>query len=518
MNFLQKINAIWQKVGLVQRVFLIAVVMACIITAGLLTKWATRPDMRLLFGGLSLEEVSKIVDKISEKDIQYQIKGGTSIYVPSENVFELRASLARDGLPSDGEPGYKVFDEKQLGVSPLVQKMNYNRALQGELAKTIQMFEGVITARVHIVRPEQTVFTGDSQDPTASVMLNLKPGWIISPTTIAAITNLIAGATEGLKPEKVTVTDNNGRLLTGSSNNDGAITTANTYIDYKQRVETSLAQSIQEMLEGPLGPGRAKVKVSAVLDMTSTQTRTTTYTKGMPEEETINSTSTVKDAASDADGKEIAPGSTDKQETIENKYKVPETITTTMEVPGQIVSLSISAFVDLSVPEVPVEGEGEGEEQTNEATAGTEAAMIMTAEDVTEIIMNAVGPELLKDENSLTVKNVRFFQSAAAVADDSGGYEKLNFYLEIARHCSMGVLALCALIVLKIFAGAKKKVVAEETPAAVSQLEMLNPAMLPAAGTGNEPGLVLRRQIAGELRDNPEQVRQLFAGWLAEEN
>ena len=145
--------------------------------------------------------------------------------------------------------------------------------------------------------------------------------------------------------------------------------------------------------------------------------------------------------------------------------------------------------------------------------------MIMTVEDVTEIIKNAVGPELLKDENSLTVKNVRFFQSAAAAVDNGGGYEKLNFYLEIARHCSMGVLALCALIVLKIFAGAKKKVVAEETPAAMSQLEMLNPAMLPAAaGTGNEPGLVLRRQIAGELRDNPEQVRQLFAGWLAEEN
>jgi flagellar M-ring protein FliF len=516
MSLLQKINAIWQKVGLIQRVLLIAIVMACIITASLLTKWATRPDMRLLFGGLSLEEVSTIADKINEKNIQYELKaGGTSIYVPSDKIFELRASLARDGLPQDSELGYKVFDDEKLGVSPLVQKMNYNRALQGELAKTIQIFDGVLSARVHIVRPEQTVFTDDAQSATASVMLKLKPGWNVSPATIAAITNLVAGATEGLKSENVTVTDSNGRLLTSNTSSNGLITSANTYIDYKQRVETAIASSIQEMLEGPLGPGRSKVKVSAALDMTSTQTRTTTYTKGEPMEETINSTSTVKEAPSDAEGKELSPSSTDKQETIENKYKVPETITTRIEIPGQIVSLSISAFVDLSIPETASE---DNENQESAPTTGTEPTLIMSVEDVTEVIKNAVGPELLKDENSLTVKDVRFYQPLSATVDDTGKYEKLGFYLEIARHSSMGVLAICALIVLKIFAGAKKKAVAEETAASPAQLDMLNTAMLPAAaGSANEPALVLRRQIAGELRNNPEQVRQLFVGWLAEE-
>jgi flagellar M-ring protein FliF len=517
MSLLQKINAIWQKVGLVQRVLLIAIVTACIITASLLTKWATRPDMRLLFGSLSLEEASTIVDKINEKNIQYELKaGGTSIYAPSDKIFELRASLARDGLPQDSEPGYKVFDDEKLGVSPLVQKMNYNRALQGELAKTIQIFDGVLAARVHIVRPEQTVFTDDAQSATASVMLKLKPGWTVGPATIAAITNLVAGATEGLKAENVTVTDSNGRLLTSNTSSDGLITSANTYIDYKQRVEASIANSIQQLLEGPLGPGRSRVTVSAALNMTSTQTRETTYTKGMPIEETINSTSTVKEAATDADSKDISPGSTDKQDTSELKYKLPETITTKIEVPGQIVSLSISAFVDLSIPETTTPGEENQDAQP--VAESTERVSIMTVEDVTAIIKNAVGPELLKDENSLTVKDVRFYQSASTTLDDAGKYEKLGFYMEIARHSSMGILAICALIVLKIFAGAKNKALTEETTAGTAQLDMLNTAMLPAAaGSANEPTLVLRRQIAGELRNNPEQVRQLFVGWLAEE-
>lgn len=152
MGLLDKINAVWQKVGLVQRALLAALVLTCVLTAVLLTRWATRPEMRLLFGNLSLEQASKIADKLSEQNIPYELRsGGTSVFVPAEKVHELRAMAAKEGLlPHSGEPGYEIFDNEKLGVSPLVQKMNYNRALQGELARTIQVFEGVeICPRPH---------------------------------------------------------------------------------------------------------------------------------------------------------------------------------------------------------------------------------------------------------------------------------------------------------------------------------------------------------------------------------
>jgi len=517
MGFLQNINVVWQKIGVVQRALLIGIVMACVIIGGLLTRWATRADMRLLYKGLSPEQAAKIVDKISEANVAYELKaGGTSIYVPEEQVYQLRLDMAKEGLPKSDQSGYGIFDNEKVGVSPFVQQMNYNRAMQDELAKTIQLIDGVMFARVHLVRPEQTLFAADAQETTASVVLQVRPGWQISGASIAAITNLVAGAVDGLKSESVTVVDSQGNLLTSMANGSGVVSSANTFMDYKDRVEQSIAKKVQDMLELVLGPGRSSVKVSAQLDMTSTEVMTTKYEKGMPVEETVNSTSTIKPGETDSEGNETSAGSTDKTEKVENKYKVPETITKKVDVPGKIVSLAVSAVVDLSVPKPTVSGEGEGEGGEDTAAEG-EPAMIMTEAQVKEIIRNAVGPSLLKDENSLKVVNTSFNRPVVAISDDSAGYEKLARYIEIARQSSMGLLAICAVLVLKIFAGARKKAAAAGETAAVSgQLETMGMGMLPV-GAVDESGVTLRRHIAGALKENPDQVKQLFASWLTEE-
>lgn len=515
MGFLQKINIVWQKIGVVQRALLIAIVMACVLVGGLLTKWATRPDMRLLYRELSAEEASAIVDKISELNVPYELRGGgTSIYVPDEQVYQLRLNMAKEGLPKGGKSGYEIFDNEKIGVSPLVQQINYNRAMQDELAKTIQMIDGVEFARVHLVRPEETLFAGEAQETSASVVLRIRPGWQISGASVAAITNLVAGAIDGLKSEKVTVVNSQGHLLTSQADSNGVVSGANTFMDYKNRVEQSIGRKVQDMLELVLGPSRSTVKVSAEIDMTSIETMTTKYEKGQPEEETVNSTSTVKPGTKDSQGAETSAGSTDKTEKVENKYKVPETITKRLDVPGKIVSLSVSAVVDLSVPK-PVVSEGEEGEAAAAETEG-ETALIMSVDQVKEIIRNAVGPNLLKDAASLIVVNTAFNRPMIAGAADSGGYEKLSRYIEIARQSSMGVLAVCALLVLKIFSGAKKKVAAVEASAGAGQLESMSMGMLPA-GTGNESSAAFRRHITGALKENPEQVKQLFASWLSGE-
>ena len=520
MGLFQKINTVWDKVGLVQKALLAAIVIACAITGVLLTQWASRPDMRLLFGNLDLKEGAEICDKISEQDVPYEIRGGgKSIYVPAEKVHALRASLARDGLlPRDGEPGYEVFDDQGVGVSPFLQKMNYNRAIQGELARTIQVYEGVEFARIHIVRPEQTMFSNDGQNASASVMLRLKPGFRLSSTTVAAISNLVAGAIEGLNPEQVTISDSNGNMLTGQYAGDSVITSANNYSDYEKAVEGEMSRRLTDALETVLGPGRVAVMAKARIDMTKETVVQTTYEKGIAMEETIEESKTVKNSVVDEEGNEKTPGSQETTGTTTSMYKIPETTVTKSTVPGKVMGWSVSVMVDLQkdtpVAAAGTEGEGEGETTETAQAAGTE--LIMQVEDVRAIIQTAIGPDLLKDED-LTVKQVPFNRpQTAMMVEEPSSLEKLAPILEILRQSSLGLLAICALLVLKIFTGAGKKASQQAAINAGPSLMSSGNPMLPA-GSGEDAMSAIRQHITLQLRDNPDQVRQLFTSWLSEE-
>jgi len=174
MDVLQKIALIWRKIGLVQRALLVGVAVAATLVGWLLVHWARQPDMRMLYQDLSPGEASKVTDKITEKEIPYELRnGGTAIYVPAPHVYQLRLDLAREGLPASEQNGYKLFDEEKLGVSPFVQNINLKRALQDELAKSIQMVDGVAHARVHIVNPEQSLFVSENEQTTASVVKSI---------------------------------------------------------------------------------------------------------------------------------------------------------------------------------------------------------------------------------------------------------------------------------------------------------------------------------------------------------
>jgi len=476
--------------------------------------------MRLLFGNLSIEESAKITEKISEKDILYEVRGnGSSIYVPADQIYTLRASLARDGLmPRSGEAGYEIFDNEKLGVSPMVQKMNYNRAIQGELARTIQVFEGVEFARVHIVRPEQTMFVSEGQSATASVMLRLKPGYQLSAGTVNAISNLIAGAIEGLQSENVTVTDSNGRMLNSQASDNGLVTGANSYKDYKSSVEQEMSGNILRSLEAVLGPGRATVIAQATLDMTQETVVKTTYEKGIPEEEIIEESSTVQRPTVDENGNETQAGNEEKSGTTTTTNKIPETITTTATVPGKVSAWSVAVIVDLAKEKIAATVDAESGDQTAAAETG-EPEMIMTVEDVKEIVRVAVGPDLIADTN-LSVKHVAFNRPQATVFNDEPTtLDKLAPYAEIARQSSMGIFAICGLLVLKIFTRAGKQAADANPPANDSgQLQTLPLSGSPMLTSGDNDGkAAMRNQISWQLRENPEQIRQLFSSWLSED-
>ncbi|MHC4792192.1 MAG: flagellar basal-body MS-ring/collar protein FliF, partial [Planctomycetota bacterium] len=324
MNFFQKIAIVWQKIGLVQRALLVALFLTFSIVGGLLIHWARRPDLRMLYQELAPEEAAQITEKINDQGIAYELRnGGTSIYVPKEKVYQLRLDMAKEGLPSGKQGGYKLFDNEKIGVSPFVQNVNLKRALQDELAKSIQMIDGVVHARIHIVTTEQTLFTSEAGNTTASVVVKLQPGYRVSSLNIAAITHLIAGSVEGLKAENVTVIDSQGQLLSGKAD-EALASGAGTVMDYKERVEQTLASKVEDMLTAVLGPGRATVKVSAVVDTNSTNVVTESYdpTGKVPKKEEIKSNSEIEGSTVPAEGEAAVPGGTKRDETILTEYAV----------------------------------------------------------------------------------------------------------------------------------------------------------------------------------------------------
>ena len=509
MDLINKINAVWQKIGIVQRAMLVAVTLTFIAAAVFVTQWAQNPDMGLLYSNLNPDEAGMIVEKVSEQGIAYKLKsGGTSVYVPVERIAELRLTMAKEGLPKGSQKGFSIFDDEKIGVSPLVQNVNLKRALQEELAKSIQMIEGVDHARVHIVSTKQTFLRPTNTDTSAAVILKLRAGYGMSMVNIAAISHLVAGSVESLKPENITIVDSQGRLLS-SNNEEGIGTGSGTVHDYKDRVEQNLSAKVEQMLATVLGPGRASVRVSAVIDMKSSNTITEKYdSQGkVPISEEITKNSEKENiATSDGTGQQ-PPGKETTDSIIKTEYLVGKTIEETMELPGEVVSLSVAAFVDLSPYE---EASADGADTATETV--TTAGPILTITDVEEVIRNSLG---LKTTDALKVVDTKFNRPVQIEEIEDTG-PNWQLYMALAKQGSLGLTVICALIVLKIFTKSSKSDSKTLASANLNQIAGGDGQMglLAEGGGQTEQMNVLRQQIANAMQSNPDRAKQLFNSWV----
>jgi flagellar M-ring protein FliF len=461
--------------------------------------------MRLLYHNLSRDEASKIAEKISSQGVQYELQdGGTTIFVPQDQVYQLRLDMAKEGLPTGEHLGYKLFDSEKIGVSPFVQNVNLQRALQDELGRSIEMIEGVVSARVHIVNDEDSLFETEEDEATASVILQIKAGHKLSTVNIDAITHLVAGSVDDLNPDKVTVVDSEGRLLTNEFDENMVTSGADSVQDYRERVETNLSSKVEEMLNKVLGPGRASVKVSAIIDMKSSDTVKETYdSQGkVPKKEEIKQLKETEPAPVSSEGEQSASGTSKQDDTILTEYLVGKTIVRTTDLPGEITSLKVAAVVDLT-PDVSTATDAGTD------TTATQSGPIMDLTEVENLIKNALG---LTESDSLTVVEAEFYHPVIPV--DLEEPSSMGRYLAIAKQASLGIMAVCALLVFKIFGGANKKAGAAVVPQQLGQGQ--GAAGLLPAGGGNE-SIVLRKQIAGAMENNPEQVKSLFMNWLTEQ-
>lgn len=229
--------------------------------------FANRVDYKPLFASLGADDAGVIVKRLKEQKVPYRLASdGTAILVPADKVYELRLSLASEGLPQGGGVGFEIFDRKNFGVTEFVQKINYQRALQGELARTISQLGGVGEARVHLALPEKSLFTDDQKPATASVVVRMKAGGYLRDSEVQGIVHLVAASVEGMDPGQVSVLDSRGKILSrsGPEDADGKMTAS--MLDTQHAYEKNLEERIQSLLDRVVGPGKSVARVTAQLD------------------------------------------------------------------------------------------------------------------------------------------------------------------------------------------------------------------------------------------------------------
>ena len=222
-----------------------------------------------LFSGLSPEDASMVVAKLKEQKIPYKLgMGGTAIYVPSEKVYDVRLLLvSQNSLPGSGGVGFELFDKTNYGMTEFMQNVNYKRAIQGELVRTINQMPEVKGSRVHLAIPEKSLFTDREKEVTASVFLKLKPGKSLSKDQITGIVHLTAGSIEGLKPENVVVVDSSGKILYKNGDANSPMALSGQQFELQRSVEKKLEDSVQSMLDKFIPASQSIVRASVELNL-----------------------------------------------------------------------------------------------------------------------------------------------------------------------------------------------------------------------------------------------------------
>src|SRR5256714_1087945 len=262
-----QLRDIWNQLGGAQRLSVLCATFVLLTGLGTLAFWSSRADYSLLYGRLSDGEAAKVIAALDDAKVPYKVgAGGGSILVPAEKVHLMRMQLAGRGIPRGDGVGFEIFDKPNFGISDFVQRANYVRAVQGELARTIGQLDEVESARVMIVLPENRLLLDKDKYATASVFVRVRGNSQLAPQSINSIRFLVANSVEGLKPNHVSVVDNLGNVLSENSDNDSLSGLTSTQLAARRNLEQYLAKKGQDMLEKVLGPGMAIVRVSAEIN------------------------------------------------------------------------------------------------------------------------------------------------------------------------------------------------------------------------------------------------------------
>ena len=508
-QFRGQIGGFVQRLSLGQKVMLVAVTLASIGAIVALIMLVNRPSYAMLFTNLHPEDASKIVEKLKEKSVPYTLDdGGKTILVPKQQVYDLRLSLAGDGLPQSSVIGYEIFDRTNLGVSDFVQKVNYRRALEGELARTILELEEVEAARVHIVVPERTLFKEDEKPATASVVLKLKSGNPLKREAVQGIAHLVASSVEGLETSNITIVDSRGSLLSDATKPNSVAAMTTTQYELQQRVESYLAQKAQSILEGVVGGGNALVQVNAELDFRQAERTLEQYD---PDNTSVRSEQTTEEKTPVND---TLPPAT-RANTVTN-YEVNKTVEHIVENVGNIKRISVAALVNGK--EKSVENKGE---RTTEYSPVPQEEM----NQLTDIVKKAVGYNPQRNDE-VSVVNLPFGKNVGKedfVYKDSPATD----WHDVSGKGFLVVAMLGAVLVLRSLLGKLRVRVGTDSKYATPEqsIQVLRAKRASVALPNPEDEILeeaayraeRRKRITQFVQEKPTEASQLLKVWLADE-
>jgi flagellar M-ring protein FliF len=384
----------WRGLSRGQQLLLlgVAVVLPVLLFVG--SQWVSEGQYVPLFASLTAEDAGAIVSQLKAAKVPYRVGGnGEQILVPADKAAELRLKMAVQGLPLGGGVGFEVFDKTAFGVSDFTQRLNYQRALQGELARTIGQLREVARARVHLVLPQASLFAERERPASASVFLKLQPGTHLGREQVRGVVNLVASSVEGLSPDRITVVDTDGRVLSVGGDTGGAASPRR--MEAKSGVEEGLERRVQGLLDATLGAGQAVARVSAVLNFDQIEKTEEKFDPQGVLKQKTKTTETNKGRTSAALNPAGAPdigepqtganltqneGNRDSESTT---YEVSRVVARTVTPPGELRRLSVAVMLN-----VPVKVTQDAEKKDVREPAPRSAEEL---EKIRKVVMGAVG-------------------------------------------------------------------------------------------------------------------------------
>ena len=491
----------------------------------------------LLYANLDPKEASQVTSALDQAGVKYELKGdGATITVPRDKVASSRLLVAGKGLVTSGSVGYEIFDSAPaLGQTDFVQHMNQQRALEGELARTINAIQGVSSAKVLLNMPKRQLFEDDADAQASASIMITTAGRRLSAEQVRAVRNLVAGAVPGLKPERVAVADQQGELLAGAGEEGVAAQSG-----ARNEAEERIRHTVMNLVDGVVGAGHSRVQVSADLDMNRV---TTSEEKFDPDGQVVRSTQTTDDKSKElrpsssggVSASQNIPGappgapatsdSSDSAKTDETtNYEISKTTRTEVQEPGQVKRLSVSVAVD-GVTGAPVKGKpGPYTPRSPEEMARIE-----------QLVKGAVGFDP-KRGDQVTVLNVRFDPSAGDMAGATSASPFAG--TDMMRLAELGVmLAVAAMLILFVVRPLLKS--SGGAAGAVAQLQPMGGAAAVLAGASSQPLLggpggadldqridIARiegqvkatsvKKVADFVDNHPEESVSILRGWLHE--
>ena len=266
-QMLAQLKAAFSNLSLGKKITLAILILGSVAGFIFLMNWSGQSEFQPLFTNLDSEDASAVLSKLKEQKIEYRIaSNGSTILIPEQYIYEIRMQMASAGLPQGGGIGFEIFDNTKLGMTAFAQNVNFQRALQGELARTINRIAEIESARVHIVMTEKSLFVEEEEPATASVVLKLQPGKYLNPSQVKGIVHLVSSSVARLRAENVTVVDSNGKMLAGAKDTSSFESLSSDQLDYQARVEKNLENRVRTMLVSALGENKAIVRLSCSFD------------------------------------------------------------------------------------------------------------------------------------------------------------------------------------------------------------------------------------------------------------